>query len=47
MISGGTPTTVPAIIRASGGLSRVRAYSPEATRAAAAPSTIAELLPPV
>ncbi len=48
MISGGTPTAAPAMMRASGAaLPFAGALSRRATTTAAAPSTMAELLPPV
>ncbi len=47
MISGGTPATAAATIRAIGFLPLALAYSPEVTTQAAAASTKAELLPPV
>ena len=45
--SGGTPTVATAATRASALIPRDLAYAPELTSAAAAPSTMAELFPPV
>src|SRR5262249_48128026 len=47
IISGGTPTVAVATTRTRGWIPRDLAYGPEPISAAAAPSTIAELFPPV